>query len=420
MTKIAIVGGGAAGLICAASILENLHGEKIMITLFEKNPKLGVKVAISGGGRCNVTTGISDEKILLSKYIRGGDFLRPSLLAFPPEKMRDWLLLHGLPTKVEKDNRVFPVSDNGQDVIDLFERQFANSSIRINYRDNVTDIKNVSGGFEITALSGVYNFDILVITTGGNAYSHTGSSGDGYNFAKNLGHSVTKLGPSLNSFEVAEPLRSNFCKELSGISFPNCEFSFADKKSVSGAMLFTHFGISGPAVFALAAELAFDVVEKSRPKSVYFKPRASVGVEDWDKILTSHFSTLGTKQIGNSLTHFFPKSFVQKLLELANIDVEKKVSIISKDERRLIAKYLGQGIELLLTSRRAGDEFVTAGGVELKEVNRKTMESRIVPNLYFAGEILNIDGLTGGFNLQAAWSTGRAAAIAISKKVLVQ
>ncbi len=417
---IGIIGGGAAGIMCAASIVQQLGSDRsdVKIVIFEKNVRLGVKVAISGGGRCNVTTGIDDEQLLLSKYIRGSQFLKPAMRAFPPGAMRDWLLEHGLETKVEADDRVFPVSDIGEDVVAVFEKIFEAKGVEILYRNALKAVKiGPEGGFVLTCSAGEFEVDILALTTGGNAYRTTGSTGDGYAFAQSLGHTITPLGPSLNSFETTDL----WAKELMGLSFANSSFRFnLDKKSVvvSGAMIFTHFGISGPNTFALAAQLAFTPINKASNLPVKFIPVAGVSTAEWDQRLVKLFNNQGSKLLKNTLQQFFPERFVKQLLVVAAIDELKKTAQIGKAERTALARLLGEGMEISLIARRTGDEFVTAGGVSLTEVDRKTMRSLVNKNLYFGGEVLNIDGLTGGYNLQAAWATGRMAGLNIAKEIL--
>ena len=405
--------------MCAASIVEQLamDGKQAKVIVFEKNVRLGVKVAISGGGRCNVTTGINDEQLLLSKYIRGSQFIKPAMRAFQPTAMRDWLSKHGLETKVEADGRVFPVSDIGEYVVAVFEKVFENQRVEVLYRNALKSVAaRAEGGFKLICSSGIFEIDILVLTTGGNAYRSTGSTGDGYAFAQSLGHSITQLGPSLNSFEV----RDRWVKELMGLSFANSSFSFdLDKRPmvISGAMIFTHFGISGPTTFALAAQLAFAQINKANPFTVKFIPISGVGIKEWDQRLTELFRNAGSKLLKNTLTVVFPERFVKQLLHLADIDELKKTAQMSKQERLNLSELLGEGIEISLVARRTGDEFVTAGGVSLAEVDRKSMRSQFNQNLYFAGEILDIDGLTGGYNLQAAWATGRMAGLSVVRSL---
>lgn len=408
MKTIAIIGGGAAGMMAAATLLES-KTEDLGIHLFEKNTTLGVKVKISGGGRCNVTTGIHDPQVLLSKYIRGGKFLRPSLAAFPPQSVRRWFEDHGVPLKEEADRRVFPVSDRGEDVVGVFERLFRDPRMTVHFSEGITAIVHDGQKFQLTSSKDVYSCDTLVLTTGGNAYSRTGSTGDGYAFARALGHELTELGPSLNSFITATP----WCRELSGISFPLAKLTSkvnGSPVSVSGPVLFTHFGLSGPAVFALAAHLAFETISMDEQVTIRFSPDASLEFAKFDAQLRGLLERSGARQLHNVLHQFFPERFVVKLLELAEL-TGKKAAEVSKVERQKLVRLLTGELEIKVNARRPGDEFVTAGGIKLDQVNPKTMESKTLPGLYFAGEILDIDGLTGGFNLQSAWATGRMAGL---------
>jgi predicted Rossmann fold flavoprotein len=410
--KIAIIGGGAAGMISAATLVE--CSKDIEIHVFEKNNKLGLKVALTGGGRCNVTTGIDDFKLLQRQYIRGWEFLKPSISGFPPKKVREWFESKGLKLKEEDNKRIFPISDNGQDVVAVFEKILANKNVKIHFREGVDNII-FKDKYIIDTKNDTYTFDYVVISTGGNAYSQTGSNGDGYNLAKQLGHSITQLGPSLNSLEVFD----TWCKELLGLSFPNSELkvklSNGSIKSVKGSMLFTHFGITGPAVFALASEIAFEKFNNKSPLEIQFIPISGNDFSFWDKNLLDTLAKNNTKQIDNTLATFFPMRFCEKILEICKVDSKKRSSDITKAERQFLAHLFSGDLKIKLKSRRVGDEFVTAGGVDSTEINRTTMESRIHNGLYFAGEILNVDGLTGGFNLQAAWSTGRLVGQSIIK-----
>ena len=410
-TKIAIIGGGAAGIMAAATIIENTTDTQI--DLFEKNNQLGVKVSISGGGRCNVTTGITDRNTLLSKYFRGSKFLAPAMAAFPPNKVIEWFENHGVPLKTEEDLRVFPRSDNGTDIVDMFEKIFDKHKdrITIHFLEGVLDIDYLENKFKLSTKKSEYTFDKIILTTGGNAYSQTGSTGDGYTFAKKLGHHITALGPSLNSFEVFE----EWCKDLKGISFQNAKIevvlSTGQRKIVIGPALFTHFGLSGPAVFALASHVAFEEIKKDKPIKIYITPDSTSTFEELDSSLTRSLAQNGGKYIINVLAEYVPYRMAEIILELCNVDGDKKSAEISKENRRQIVHYLTGKLSITLTSRRQGDEFVTAGGVDTTEVVSKTMKSKVNPNLYFAGEVLDIDGLTGGFNLQAAWATGRMAGL---------
>lgn len=417
MKRIAIIGGGAAGMIAAATLLE--ENTNTDIYLFDKNPVLGKKVSISGGGRCNVTTGITDKNTLLSKYIRGSKFLIPAINTFPPEKVFKWFEDHNVPLKIEKDLRVFPQSDIGSDIVKVFETLFK-KKIHTCLNETIKSLEPNANDFHIETNKNKYSFNIVLITSGGNAYKHTGSSGDGYDFAKACGHTITKLGPSLNSFEVKE----NWCKELSGISLESVKLETLSenktKISASGPFLFTHFGISGPVTFTLSSHLAFNKISKETPITISLFPYSKENFDTWNNKLLNIISENSKKQINHILSEILPKRLSEEVLKIANIKADKKGNEISKEERKKISHLLSGELKLTLISRRPGDEFVTAGGVSLEEVNKKTMESKLTPNLYFAGEVLDIDGLTGGFNLQSSWATGRLAGISIAKKLKIK
>ncbi|MDD2693330.1 MAG: NAD(P)/FAD-dependent oxidoreductase [Candidatus Gracilibacteria bacterium] len=487
MKSISIIGAGAAGIMTAATILESSDSRDFHIHLFEKNNSPGKKVIISGGGRCNLTTGIEDKKILLSKYTRGNEFIKKALGKFSPKKCREWFESHGIPLKCESDNRVFPVSDDGSEVVEVFEKIFAKHRDRISlhYGEGVSTVSMFSSSgtkgriqenekqsmdssfysegraqegilkqFRITTPKGAYESDILVITTGGNAYAHTGSAGDGYAFAKSLGHTITTLGPSLSSFLT----RESWMHELSGLAFQNSGIFFSlsslrsedlsgkseevkrdshpkstsnlsfrekgacvenDKKiELSGPLLLTHFGISGPLAFILSSELAWETIDKNHPKEVYFTPLSDMDFASWEKFLKDQFQNHPKKLITNILTEKLPRRFVEVFVAYYFSHIETTFAAsISRSEREKLSKLLGEGIPITLSERRPGDEFVTAGGVNTDEVNPETMESRIQKNLYFAGEVLNVDAVTGGFNLQACWAGGYSAGKDISEKI---
>lgn len=406
--RLAIVGGGAAGLMAAAAALETNPDADIV--LIEKNDGLGKKVLISGGGRCNVTTGLRDVAQVLTKYPRGGKFLNSAMRAYPPEFTYDWFEAHGVPLKTEEDLRVFPQSDNGRDIVGVFERFFAESKrVRVLLNHDAKRIEKKVNGFLITFKDGsALDADRVILTTGGQAYRHTGSTGDGYAFAEALGHHITKLAPSLNSFWTVE----DWPKELSGVSFEKAEITTKREKTYrfTGPFLFTHRGVSGPAIFALSSLVAFEPYDADHLLNITidFFPG-----ENHDKLLGRLLKLAQDnpkKEMKTIASMLVPRSLAETLLGLLKINMEKPAIETGKKDFVRTIEWLKRA-PLTVNARGAGDEFVTAGGVDLKDVNPRTMESKLTPGLFFAGEILDIDGFTGGYNLQASWAAGRVAGI---------
>lgn len=403
--NIAIIGGGAAGLMAAATIRE-AHPDAQVI-LIERNNGLGKKVLISGGGRCNVTTGILDIRTVLSKYPRGGKFLSSAMYAFPPEAVISWFEAHGVPLKTEEDSRVFPRSDDGKDVVGAFEKLFASTNVEVLLNASAIRVEKKNDQFTVY-LKGreeAVIADRLILTTGGQAYRHTGSTGDGYAFAQSLGHSMTPLGPSLNAFYAREA----WPKEISGLSFEYATISAPQqKKKFTGAFLFTHRGISGPAVFALSSYLAFETYGPDQPMTINVDLFPEETTEDLLGRFTDAIIDHPRKSIANVLDILLPKSLVAVVCRETSLPQDRHAGEVSRKDLLNVVGWL-KCIPLAIIGRDAGDEFVTAGGIDVKEVDPSTMQSKICPGLYFAGEILDVDGFTGGFNLQASWATGRLA-----------
>lgn len=402
---ICIVGAGAAGMMAAVSARE--HNPTATIIVVEKNAVLGRKVIISGGGRCNVTTGITDVRTVLTKYPRGGKFLTSAMYAFSPDQVMQWFEQHGVALKVEDDQRVFPQSDDGKEVVGVFDRLFREQHIEALTRDAVTDVRREGNQFMVTLKSQrVITADALILTTGGEAYRHTGSTGDGYHFAEALGHTITPLASSLNSFVLAEA----WPKAHSGLSFERVGLRALGHREAHavGPMVFTHQGISGPAVFVVAAWCAFTPYSSSAPLvlNIDFCPDTSA-----DQLLTNinTYVEQHPKQSVKTMLHrWLPVSLVDTMLHELDIDPMLVNAEATKIVRRGLVNWL-KSCTVSAIGRGTGAEFVTAGGVDTKEVDARTMESRLCPGLFFAGEILDVDGFTGGFNLQASWATGRAA-----------
>jgi predicted Rossmann fold flavoprotein len=405
--RTAIIGGGAAGLMATATL--HAANPAADVFLLERNDGLGKKVIISGGGRCNVTTGIHDVRTVLTKYPRGSKFLSSAMYAFPPEAVYAWFEDHGVPLKNEPDLRVFPKSDDGKDVVRAFERLFDTLHVHVMLKTQVIDIdRRTEGGFavHIKGKSDPLLVDTVMLTAGGQAYRHTGSTGDGYAFAMSLGHTLTLLAPSLNAFFTHE----TWPAEVSGVSFPHAAITATRGKrtTFTGPLLFTHKGVSGPAVFALSSLVAFEQYDATQPLDITIDLFPNQSADELHRTIAGHIAMHPTKSLLNILASIVPKSLAEVCArEAALPDTARAAEVSKKDILRGIAWL--KTIPLHVVQRGAGDEFVTAGGIPLTEVNPSTMESRICPGLSFAGEILDIDGFTGGFNLQASWATGHLA-----------
>lgn len=405
MKKIAIIGGGAAGMMAAVAALKQPNTE---VHLFEKNGHLGAKVLISGGGRCNVTTGFEDLAEVMKRYPRGKRFLRTAMHAFPPQDVRGWFEKRGVSLKVEKDLRVFPRSDNGADVVGAFENLFASSPLaHVHLRTGIQRIEQSGVSFQLTTQKGEQmKVDRVIITTGGQAYRRTGSTGDGYAFAEMLGHTVTPLGPSLNAFLLQE----SWPKQLSGVSFQQAVLTVKKPKPFSypAPVLLTHKGTSGPAVFAISAHTAFETVSKEHPLALSLDVLPGYTEAELTDFFLRAKRDQAKKQSVTVVSQLVPRSFALEVLKELGQNPEHILAETTDSFLRRLAQWL-KHIPLHVIGRSAGEEFVTAGGVTTSEVDSKTMQSRKTPGVFFAGEILDVDGYTGGFNLQASWATGHLA-----------
>lgn len=408
---ICIVGAGAAGMMATVSARERNADAEIIVV--EKNAVLGRKVVISGGGRCNVTTGITDVRTVLTKYPRGGKFLTSAMYAFPPAQVMEWFEQHGVLLKVEEDQRVFPRSDDGKDVVGVFERLFREQHIEVVSRQAVTYVRRRSAQFEVTLKSNrVIVADKLILTTGGQAYRHTGSSGEGYQFAEALGHTITPLASSLNSFILAEA----WPKTHSGLSFERVGLRVNGRArcAAEGPIVFTHQGMSGPAVFVITGLVAFTAYTPTAPLPLLIDFVPNVTQEELFAAMTRRIEQ-HPKQLLKTLLHtWLPSSMVDTLMHELRIPPTQTNAETSKHVRRAVAVWL-KTCPVSAVGRGTGAEFVTAGGIDTNEVDAHTMESRLCPGLFFAGEILDIDGFTGGFNLQASWATGRVAGLSAAE-----
>jgi len=393
-----IIGGGAAGMIAAGRAAE--LGAKVL--LIEKNKQLGVKILITGKGRCNITNSEDNLKQLINFYGKKGKFLYTAFHQLSNFDVIDFFENLGLQTKVERGQRVFPLSDNAKDVVAALKRYLVSYNVEIMLNSSVKEIITESekvtkiilhSGEEITA-------DNYIVTTGGKSYPQTGSTGDGYSMLKKIGHQIIPPKPALTPITVKEKL----VKELAGLSLKNVEISLWNEKRIAaffGEALFTHNGLSGPIILNLSNLV--NTKEKQIIK-IDFKP--ALDHQKLDLRIRKDFEEQSSKQFKNSLSGLLPKKLIPIFIELSEINPEKKVAEISKKERKKLL-HLFKEFELSVTGIIGYEKaIVTAGGIDLKEINPKTMQSKKYENLYFAGELIDIDGPTGGYNLQVAWSTG--------------
>lgn len=412
--RVVIIGGGAAGLMAAATLVEADAFREIHI--YDKNASLGVKVLISGGGRCNVTTNINDIRVLLQRYPRGGRFLRHALMHFTPQMMVEWVEAHGVPLKTEVDGRVFPRSDRAIDVISIFLSTLKRENVQIHFKNPVQHVDRLSDGtFEVTSSEGRVIADVVIVTSGGQAYRNTGSTGDGYAIAESLGHSITKLAPSLNAFIAQE----SWLVDLAGVSWHDAGLTIMGTSETfisRGPFVFTHNGVSGPAVFAISAEAAWEHISRERPRAMLIDFFPMKNNDELDQLLRRHLESHGGKTIVNLLDELLPPSLARIIVERAGLRADLHAARVSREDRKKIFDLL-RGFSITLVGQRPGEEFVTAGGIDTTEIYTTTMMSKKVPGLYFAGEIINVDGYTGGFNLQSAWATGRLAGLSIAASV---
>ena len=393
--KIAIIGGGPAGMMCAIKAAENHQ-----VTIFEKNEKLGKKLFITGKGRCNLTN-YCDEREFLKNIVNNSSFMYSSIYSFSPFTTYYYFEELGLPLKVERGNRVFPASDKSSDVIKAYEKKLKDLGVKINLNYEVTSIKKVDGKFII---NGREKFDKVVIASGGISYKLTGSTGDGYKFAKDFGHKVIDQVPGL----IGINLKNKF--SLAGLTLKNVELKvLKDKKILSrefGEMLFTHRGISGPIVLTTSSK-----INRLKDFEMYLDLKPALDPEKLDARILRDFHENQNKNLENVMKSLLPRDLIIYVLEGAGISGDKKVNQITKEDRESLVKTI-KNFELKFDSLDDIDRaIVTSGGVDVKDIDPKTMESKKVSGLYFIGEVLDLDGLTGGFNIQIANSTGYSCGI---------
>lgn len=407
MSKVLVAGGGAAGMFSA--IFAAYNGNEVHI--FEKNEKLGKKLFITGKGRCNITNA-GDMETLFASVVTNPKFLYSSFYGYDNQSVIDFFERIGVKTKIERGNRVFPISDHSSDVISALTRELHRLGVAIHLH---TAVKKIVGKetFEYLELEDGKKVtgDVCVVATGGFSYQTTGSTGDGYRFAKEMGHQVTDIMPALVPLELQEP----YVKELQGLSLRNVTASiYLGKKKLYeefGEMLFTHYGVSGPLMLSASSYIGKYLEKGNLQLVIDLKPALSF--EQLDQRVLRDFEENKNKQFKNAVTKLFPGKLLPVMLELSGIDPEKKVNLISKEERHQFVHLIKNFTWTITKLRGFNEAIITRGGVKVKEINPSTMESKLVNGLYFVGEVLDLDALTGGFNLQIAWSTAYAAGSSI-------
>lgn len=405
MSKILIAGGGAAGMFAAVFAAQKGHE----VHVYEKNEKLGKKLFITGKGRCNVTNA-ADMEELFDAVVSNPKFLYSSFYGCTNQDVIQFFETRGVKLKTERGNRVFPVSDHSSDIIQALEREMKKLGVSIHLNSGIKSVKVKENKFSSFILKNGQEVtgDACLIATGGFSYQTTGSTGDGYRFAKEMGHKVTELTPALVPLSIKE----GYAKELQGLSLRNISITVKDgKKNLYhefGEMMFTHYGVTGPVILSASSVIGKRLAKKELTLLIDLKPALSV--EQLDQRVLRDFEENKNRHFKNAVTKLFPSKLIPVMIELSGIDPDKPVNEISRAEREGFV-HLIKNFKMTVTGLRDFNEaIITKGGVSTKEVNPSTMESKLVEGVYFAGEVLDLDALTGGFNLQIAWSTAYIAA----------
>lgn len=407
MSTVVVIGGGPAGMMAAIAA-----SKKHNTILIEKNEKLGKKLYITGKGRCNVTNAKDINDFF--DYIPGNStFLYSALYTFTNEDTMNFFENLGVNLKVERGDRVFPKSDKSSDIISALEKELRNNNVDIKLNTKVKKFvfeNNIINAVQLEDGSTIKG-DNFILCTGGISYPQTGSTGEGFKISQDVGHNVTKLMPSLVPIEIEE----DWIKELQGLSLKNVELTIKDSKKKIlykdfGEMLFTHFGISGPIVLS-----ASRIINKSNNLKAVIDLKPALSNEELDKRIQKDFSKYLNKDFKNSLDELFPKKLINIMITLSGIDPNKKVNLITKEERKNLVNLIKNLSLNIKGLRPIAEAIITAGGVNVKEIDPSTMKSKILNNLYFAGEIIDVDAYTGGFNIQIALSTGYLAGTKIDE-----
>ena len=408
MSKVIVIGGGPAGMMAAYAAASVGH----KVTLLEQNEKLGKKLYITGKGRCNITNA-SDMDNLFANVMSNRKFLYSAFYTFDNEQVVNFFEDQGLRTKVERGNRVFPVSDHSSDVIAALSRALKLQGVDVHLHTKVQSLMiRADEACGVTLSSGrTLDADKVIVATGGVSYQSTGATGDGYRMAEESGHALVKSTPSLVPFETKE----EWVKDLQGLSLRNVTVSiYNGKKKLYedfGDMLFTHFGVSGPLVLSASGMIKATQFEQELDMFVDLKP--ALDEEQLDKRILREFDAAMNKQFKNVIGSLMPAKMIPVMIQLSGIDPDKKVNEVSREERQHLVHLLKKLPMTIAGLRGWNEAIITKGGVSVKDINPSTMESKKVGGLYFCGEVLDLDALTGGYNLQIAWSTGYLAGISI-------
>lgn len=401
MCDVFIIGGGAAGMLTAD--IASKRG--LSVVLAEKNNRLGRKVLITGKGRCNLTNA-SDVETLISNTMTNPYFMYSSFYSFDSNSVMEYFENLGVPLKVERGNRVFPVSDKASDIVAALEKSLKKNGVKVLLNTKVTEVLIENNKIsEIKTSKGDFKTKSVVIATGGMSYPLTGSTGDGYKFARSAGHTITKLLPSLVPLKTEE----KWCKDLQGLSLKNVEINVIfEGKSIwreFGEMLFTHFGVSGPLILTAGSKLCRLTDGFSKKSEIIIDLKPAMTEKELDNRLLRDFEKNINKNFNNSLNNLLPQKLIPVIINLSGIDQYKKVNTITKEERKKLVSIL-KGLKITIIGTNGFNEaIITSGGVCVDEIDPSTMESKITKGLFFAGEVIDVDGVTGGFNLQIAFST---------------
>lgn len=396
-----VIGGGPAGMF--AAITAASHGAKVL--LLEKNDRLGKKLLITGKGRCNVTNNCTEQEVLLNTP-RNGRFLYSAITAFPPEKTISFFESHGCPLKTERGNRVFPVSDRSVSILDCLQNELRKQNVAVR-TENVTAMQTASSGFTVVTEKQSYSISWVILATGGVSYPATGSTGDGYRFAAKLGHTIIPQQGNLVPLVASE----EDCMQMQGLSLRNVGVKLINPKGKTvykdfGELLFTHFGISGPTVLSASCHL------KDEGCRILIDLKPALDENKLDDRIQRDLEKYQNRSMENALTDLLPRSMIPVVLNRLDIAPDMQANSLTKQKRRAMVSLL-KAFPLTISGKRPVSEaIITSGGIKVSEIDPKSMESKLVPGLFFAGEIIDCDAYTGGFNLQIAWSTAYAAGCA--------